>query len=136
MATPNISRALEKSWQRSTQNTCIVLGEEKLMALLTRVEFQGTFAQNVEWLTPDYVPQVRASRAVDLVLQLQSTTGGAVVELTLDGILFFALNGGNPIPAGFSQFDIFCDPNSAINFRTPDVAGISIRGRLVADLDG
>jgi len=106
------------------------------MALLTRVEFQGTFAQNVVWLTPDYVPQVRSSRAVDLVLQLQSSGGGQVVELTIDGSLFFALNGGNPIPDGFSQFDIFADPNSAINFRTPDASGISIRGRLVADLDG
>jgi len=108
------------------------------MALLTRVEFQGTFAQNVVWLTPDYVPQVRSSRAVDLVLQLQvSGAGNSVpVELTIDGSLFFLINGGNPIPEGFSQFDIFADPNSAINFRTPDAGGISVRGRLVADLDG
>jgi len=108
------------------------------MSLITRQEFQGTFLQNVEWLSPDYVPQVRASRAVNLILQLQiSGPGNSVpVEITLDGSLFFLINSGNPIPEGFSQFDILADPNSAINIRTPDAGGISVRGRLVADFDG
>lgn len=107
------------------------------MSLITRVNSQGTFAQNTPWLSPGYTPQVRASRAVDLILQIQVNSGNLVeVEATLNDTDYFPINSNAVLPEGWSQFDIFAEPGDIVNFRTPNVAGISVNFRLIADFDG
>jgi len=102
--------------------------------LYERAKALGTFAQNVKWFTPDYVPVAGTSRASDLIVQINSSTS-VIVEVTVNGgSTFNPINSGNAIPVGFSQFDIFATKEDQVNLRTTDPAGISVDCRLINDL--
>lgn len=103
--------------------------------LYERAKTVGTFAQNVKWFSPDYVPVAQTSRSSDLIIQIRTSTS-VIVEVTTDGTNFFPINSGNAIPVGFSQFDIFVTKNDAVNVRTTDPAGVSVEARLINDLTG
>lgn len=103
--------------------------------LYERAKSVGTFAQNVKWFSPDYTPLAQTARSSNLIIQIRSATS-VIVEVTTDGSLFFVINSGNPIPVGFSQFDIFVTKDDLVNIRTTDPAGISVDCRLVNDLTG
>ena len=103
--------------------------------LYERAKALGTFAQNVVWFSPDYVPVAGTARSSNLIIQIQSTTS-VVVQMTIDGVNFFDINSGEAIPAGWSQFELFATKDDSVNFRTSDAGGITIDARLVNDLTG
>jgi len=102
--------------------------------LYERAKALGTFAQNVKWFTPDYTPLAGTGRTSDLIIQI-NTSSSVIVEVTVDGgSTFKPINSGNPVPLGFSQFDIFATKDDLVNVRTSDGAGISVDARLINDL--
>jgi hypothetical protein len=103
--------------------------------LYERAKALGTFAQNVAWFSPDYVPVAGTSRSSNLIIQIQSTSS-VIVQATIDGVNFFDINSSVAIPSGWSQFEIFATKLDAVNFRTSDGAGITVDARLVNDLTG
>ncbi|KKN37577.1 hypothetical protein LCGC14_0762170 [marine sediment metagenome] len=103
-------------------------------SLYERAKALGTFAQNIAWFSPSFVPVAPSARSSNLIIQIQSSTS-VIVELTTDGTNYFVINSGNAIPIGFSQFEIFATKDDLINLRTSDGAGISVDCRLVNDLD-
>ncbi len=103
--------------------------------LYERAKALGTFAQNVKWFSPDYVPVAGTSRSSNLIIQIQASTS-VIVEFTIDGTLFFPINSGVAIPVGWSQFEVFATKADSVNFRTSDPAGVSVDARLINDLTG
>ncbi len=103
--------------------------------LYERAQAIGTFAQNVSWFSPDYVPVAGTSKSSNLIIQIQANTS-VVVQATIDGVNFFDINSGVAVPAGWSQFEIFATKNDAVNFRTSDGSGVTVDARLVNDLSG
>ncbi len=102
--------------------------------LYERDKALGTFAQNEKWFATDYTPLAGTGKTSDLIIQIQTATS-VIVEVTIDGGGTFApINSGNPVPIGYSQFDIFATKDDLVNVRTSDVAGITVDARLINDL--
>lgn len=103
--------------------------------LYLRASETGAKAQNVKWLTDDYVPDVDVGKAMRFILQFKLATA-VIIEVTLDGTNFFPINQGIAVPANFQQFDLYAKNGDAINFRTPDAAGVTVDVfYMVADLN-
>ncbi len=103
--------------------------------LYERAKAVGTFAQNVAWFSPDYVPLAGTARSSNLILQIQANTS-VIVQVTIDGVNFFDINSGVAVPAGWSQFEIFATKDDLVNARTSDGAGVTVDARLINDLTG
>lgn len=105
--------------------------------LYLRVSETGAKAQNVAWLTNDYVPDVDAGKAMRFILQIAVSVTAAVVEITLDGTNFKALNKGVALNIGqLYQFDVFAKNGDAFNVRASNTGGTTVDiFYLVADLN-
>jgi len=106
-------------------------------ALFVKGEASGAKAQNEEWLASDFEPGTRANKALRLILQIAISVQDAIIEITLDGTNFDALNSGVALTQGnVFTFDIFVKNGDKFNIRTPTGGGTTVDNFVaVADLD-
>ena len=106
-------------------------------ALFVKGTASGAKAQNEKWLASDFEPGTRANKALRLILEIALSVQNAVVEITLDGTNFSALNSGTALTIGNTfLFDIFAKNGDKFNIRTPTGGGTTVVFFVaVADLD-
>ena len=89
----------------------------------------GPKAQNVDWIT-DATPIREDGK---LIIQVSITTA-QIIQVTLDGTNYDALNEGTALVANsLYRFEIDVDNTMTFNIRTPDAAGATIGKCLIKE---